>query len=60
MTGFPKDIFTEPGPDVNTLAHLGPLSAMAGIWVSAQGPDGNPKAEGPEPLQGPSAELGAR
>jgi hypothetical protein len=48
MTGFPRDIFTEPEPDVNTLAHLGPLAAMAGIWVSTQGMDVNPKAAGPE------------
>jgi hypothetical protein len=48
MTGFPKDIFTEPEPDVNTLAHLGPLSAMAGVWMGAQGMDVNPKPAGPE------------
>jgi hypothetical protein len=33
---------------VNTLAHLGPLTAMAGTWTGAQGMDVNPKAEGPE------------
>ena len=27
---YPEDIYTEPEPDVNTLANLGPLAAMAG------------------------------
>ena len=48
MPNFPKDIYTEPTPDVDTLANLGPLAPMAGIWTSAQGLDVNPKADGPE------------
>jgi len=48
MTNFPKDIYTEPTPDVDTLANLGPLAGMAGIWTSAQGMDINPKPAGPE------------
>ena len=43
------DIFTEPddfSPD--TLANLGPLRRLAGVWESDQGVDINPKAEGPE------------
>ena len=48
MTDFPKDIYTEPEPDPDTLANLGPLAGMAGIWTSAQGLDVNPKANGPE------------
>ncbi|HEY2396450.1 MAG TPA: heme-binding beta-barrel domain-containing protein [Rudaea sp.] len=48
MTDFPKDIYTEPTPDVDTLANLGPLAAMAGIWKGTQGLDINPKAAGPE------------
>lgn len=48
MTNFPKDIYTEPTPDANTLANLGPLTPMAGIWTSAQGLDINPKPVGPE------------
>lgn len=48
MTNFPKDIYTEPTPDVDTLANLGPLTPMAGIWTSAQGMDINPKPTGPE------------
>jgi hypothetical protein len=31
MDKFPKDIYTEPEPDVDTLANLGPLTGMAGI-----------------------------
>lgn len=48
MTDFPKDIYTEPEPDVDTLANLGPLTGMAGIWTSSQGLDTSPKAAGPE------------
>ena len=48
MTDFPKDIYTEPEPDVDTLANLGPLTRMAGIWRGTQGVDVNPKAAGPE------------
>ena len=47
MTEFPKDIYTEPEPDVNTLANLGPLTGMAGVWTG-RGLDVNPKAQGPE------------
>lgn len=45
---YPKDIYTEAEPDVNTLANLGPLSGMAGIWEGKRGLDINPKAEGAE------------
>ncbi|WP_293224052.1 heme-binding beta-barrel domain-containing protein [Ottowia sp.] len=48
MPNYPADIYTEPTPDVDTLANLGPLAPMAGIWTSAQGLDINPKADGPE------------
>lgn len=45
---FPKDIYTEPSTvDVNTLANLGPLRGMAGIWTGAKGLDVKPKADGP-------------
>ena len=43
---YPKDIYTEPDADVNTLANLGPLTAMAGVWEGKRGLDINPKAEG--------------
>ena len=48
MEAFPEDIYTEPEPDVDTLANLGPLTAMAGIWTGARGLDVNPKPDGPE------------
>lgn len=48
MDPFPKDIYTEPEPDVDTLAHLGPLRAMAGLWIGERGLDTSPKADGPE------------
>lgn len=47
MDQFPQDIYTEPSAvDVNTLANLGPLAPMAGIWQGARGLDIKPKAEG--------------
>jgi hypothetical protein len=49
MAVFPEDIFTEPSDvDPDTLANLGPLRRMAGIWEGRVGVDLNPKAEGPE------------
>ena len=46
---FPEDIFTEQEDvDPDTLANLGPLRRLAGVWQSAKGIDVNPKAEGPE------------
>jgi hypothetical protein len=48
MNEFPKDIYTEPTPDVDTLANLGPLTALAGLWTSDSGRDVNPKPQGPE------------
>src|SRR5260221_5005849 len=46
---IPEANFTEPyqvGPD--TLANLGPLRRLAGIWGGQRGVDLNPKADGPE------------
>ncbi len=48
MDKFPADIYTEPEPDVDTLANLGPLTGMAGIWTGARGLDTSPKPDGPE------------
>jgi hypothetical protein len=42
------DIFTEPERDPNTLANLGPLRPLAGIWEGSKSLDTNPKADGPE------------
>ena len=49
MPVFPEDIFTEPSDvDPDTLANLGPLRRLAGVWEGRKGIDLNPKAEGPE------------
>jgi len=49
MTDIPDDIFTEPEDvDPDTLANLGPLRRLAGLWEGKRGVDLNPKAEGPE------------
>lgn len=49
MSEFLDDIFTEPrGYSVNTLAELGPLTGMAGVWEGIRGLDVKPKAEGPK------------
>lgn len=46
---LPEDIFTEPEDvDPETLANLGPLRRLAGIWEGKRGVDINPKADGPE------------
>jgi len=43
------DIFTEPDDvDPDTLANLGPLRALAGVWASDGGVDVHPAAEGTE------------
>jgi hypothetical protein len=48
MTDFPEDIYTEPEDlDVDTLANLGPLRGMAGIWEGLKGVDVKPETEGP-------------
>lgn len=48
MFPYPADIYTEPEPDPDTLANLGPLRRLAGLWTSADGMDVNPKPDGPE------------
>jgi hypothetical protein len=45
---MPEDIFTEPDLDPNTLANLGPLTGMAGIWEGAVGADVHPVVTGSE------------
>lgn len=48
MSDYPTDIFTEPSNiDVDTLAHLGPLRPLAGVWQGMRGLDVKPKADGP-------------
>ena len=49
MSDYPQDIYTEPSPiDTDTLANLGPLRALAGVWEGTRGLDVKPKAEGPK------------
>jgi hypothetical protein len=43
-----RDIYTEPSDiDVDTLANLGPLRPLAGVWQGTRGVDVKPKADGP-------------
>ncbi|HLJ37226.1 MAG TPA: heme-binding beta-barrel domain-containing protein, partial [Steroidobacteraceae bacterium] len=48
MDQFPEDIYTEQEASPDTLANLGPLRRLAGIWESQGGVDINPKADGPQ------------
>jgi hypothetical protein len=41
-------VFTEQDAAPDTLAHLGPLRRLAGVWEGRGGVDINPKANGPE------------
>src|SRR5262245_65189065 len=43
-----EDIFTEPELDTDTLANLGPLTGMAGIWEGTAGADVHPVVDGTE------------
>jgi hypothetical protein len=47
MDDLPEDIYSEPDADTDTLASLGPLTGMAGIWKGT-GEDVHPAAKGPE------------
>ena len=44
-----QDVFTEPKLDPHTLANLGPLTGMAGVWEGSEGADVHPVVEGSEP-----------
>jgi hypothetical protein len=46
MGEFPKHLFAEPEPDPNTLANLGPLARMAGLWEGEKGHDIKPTQDG--------------
>lgn len=43
-----EDIYTETPADPNTLANLGPLAPLAGVWKGDEGVDTHPVAEGTE------------
>ncbi len=43
---YGSDIYTEPDGEPNTLAHLGPLGPLAGIWEGTRGADEHPVVDG--------------
>jgi hypothetical protein len=45
-TPYGNDFFTEPAGDFDTLANLGPLAPMAGVWEGVKGSDQHPIAGG--------------
>jgi hypothetical protein len=45
---YGDDLFTEPDGDPETLANLGPLSPLAGVWEGNSGIDEHPSADGTE------------
>ena len=45
MAVYGDDIYTEPEPDFDTLANLGPLRAIAGVWEGT-GNDEHPNIDG--------------
>ena len=47
MVEYGDDIYTEPEPDPDTLANLGPLRALAGVWEGT-GKDEHPAVVGIE------------
>ncbi|HLN17171.1 MAG TPA: heme-binding beta-barrel domain-containing protein [Acidimicrobiales bacterium] len=48
MTDYGSDIYTEPEGSPDTLANLGPLAPMAGVWEGLKGTDQHPVADGVE------------
>ena len=46
MIDYGNDLYTEPDGDPDTLANLGPLRGMAGIWEGADGVDEHPVPSG--------------
>jgi hypothetical protein len=48
VTAYGSDIYTEPAADPDTLANLGPLRLMAGIWEGTKGSDAHPVLLGTE------------
>jgi hypothetical protein len=45
---YGDDLFTEPDGEPDTLANLGPLAPMAGLWEGTAGADAHPDAGGTE------------
>jgi hypothetical protein len=48
VTIYGNAIYTEPQGDPDTLANLGPLRPMAGVWEGTKGSDQHPVLEGTE------------
>jgi hypothetical protein len=48
MPDYGSDIYTEPEGENDTLANLGPLRTMAGIWEGVKGADEHPAVDGTE------------
>jgi hypothetical protein len=48
VTNYGPDIYTEPDGSPDTLANLGPLARMAGVWEGRKGADQHPVADGAE------------
>jgi hypothetical protein len=48
VTSYGPDIYTEPDSDPDTLANLGPLRPMAGVWEGVKGSDRHPVVDGVE------------
>jgi hypothetical protein len=46
MATMATDIYTEAAGEPDTLANLGPLRPLAGIWEGTKGADEHPVAEG--------------
>jgi len=46
MTQFPQHLFEEPVASPDTLANLGPLAALAGVWEGEKGKDIKPTEDG--------------
>ena len=45
---YGTDIYTEPDGDPDTIANLGPLAPLAGIWEGSKGVDVHPAVDGAE------------
>jgi hypothetical protein len=48
VNDYGPDIYTEPDGSPDTLANLGPLAPMAGVWEGLKGADQHPVADGLE------------
>ena len=46
VSTYGSDIYTEPDVDPDTLANLGPLAPLAGIWEGTSGSDAHPESYG--------------